>query len=101
MFLDENKGRSQDLVKKLSIKQLRKKESPKDTAIHQDLSKYLTAQDNQISPTSTKPSKALSSHGNLLSLQSQSTMQEWKTFFLFLVLSKQIPKLIIALSWNN
>ena len=50
------------------------------TAVHQGLSKYLTAQDTHISPTSTHHSKTLSSHGNLLSLQSQSKIQEHKTF---------------------
>ena len=70
------------------------------TAVHQGLSKYLTAQDTHISPTSTNHSRTLSSHGNLLSLQSQSRIQEYKTF-LFLVLSKLIQKLVSALSWNN
>ena len=46
------------------------------TAVHQSLSKFLTAQDTHISPTSTKQSRTLSSHGNLIYLQSQSTMQE-------------------------
>ena len=50
------------------------------TAVHQGLSKYLTAQDTHISPTSTNHSRTLSSNGNLLSLQSQSTIQEYKTF---------------------
>ena len=52
----------------------------KGTAVHQGLSKYLTAQDTHISPTSTNHSRTLSSYGNLLSLQSQSTIQEHKTF---------------------
>ena len=50
------------------------------TAVHQGLSKYLTAQDTHISPTSTNQRRTLSSHGNLLSLQSQSTIQEYKTY---------------------
>ena len=50
------------------------------TAVHQGLSKYLTAQDTHISQTSTNHSRTLSSHVNLLSLQSQSTIQECKTF---------------------
>ena len=70
------------------------------TAVHQGLSKYLTAQDTHISPTSSNHSRPLSSHGNLLSLQSQSTIQEYKPF-LCLILSKLIWKLVIALSWNN
>ena len=51
----------------------------KITAVHQGVSKYLTAQDTHISPTSTNRSSTLSSHGNLLSLQSKSTIQEYKT----------------------
>jgi hypothetical protein len=70
------------------------------TAVHQGLSKYLAVQDTHISPTSTNQSRTLSSHGNLLSLQSQSTIQEHKTFSV-LVLSKLIQKLVIALSWSN
>ena len=50
------------------------------TAVHQGLSKYLTAQDAHISPTLSNHSRTLSCHGNLLSLQSQSTIQEYKTF---------------------
>ena len=50
------------------------------TAVQQGLSKYLTAKDTHISPTSTNQSRTLSSHVNLLSLQSQSTIQEYKTF---------------------
>ena len=50
------------------------------TAVHQGLSKYLTAQDTHIILTSTNHSRTLSSHGNILSLQSQSTIQEYKTF---------------------
>ena len=46
------------------------------SAVHQGLSKYLTAQDTHISPTSTNHRRTLSSHGNLLSLQSQSTIQK-------------------------
>ena len=49
------------------------------TAVHQGLSKYLTAQDTHISPTSTNHIRTLSSHGSLLSLQSQSTKQEYET----------------------
>ena len=67
------------------------------TAVHQGLPKYLTAQDTHISPTSSNHSRTLPSHGNLLSLQSQSTIQEYKTF-LFLILSELIRKLVIALS---
>ena len=70
------------------------------TAVHQGLSKNLTAQDTHISTTSTNHSRTLSSHGNLLSLQSQFTIQEYKKN-LFLTLSKLILKLDIALSWNN
>ena len=44
------------------------------------LSKYLAAQDTHISPTSTNHSRSLSSYGNLLSLKSQSTIEEYKTF---------------------
>ena len=50
------------------------------TAVHQNVSKYLTAQDTHISPTLTKNSRTLLRHGNLLSLQSQSTIQEYKAF---------------------
>ena len=48
------------------------------TAVHQGLSKYLTAKDTRISPTLTNHRRTLSSHGNQLSLQSQSTIQEYK-----------------------
>ena len=62
----------------------------KCTAVHQGLSKYLTAQDTHISPTSTNHSRNLSSHGNLLSNHSL----QYKTIklFLFLELSKLIQK---------
>ena len=71
------------------------------TAVHQGLSKYLTAQDTHISQTSSNHRRTLSNHDNLLSLQSQSTIQEYKKKILFLVLSKLIQKLIITLSWSN
>ena len=64
---------------------------PAVTAVHQGLSKYLTAQDTHISTTSTNHSRTLSSHGNLLSLQPQSTIQKYKTFFVPSIV-KTIPK---------
>ena len=70
------------------------------TAIHQGLSKYLTAINSHIIPTSTKYSRTLSSHGNLKSILSQSIMQKIR-LFLCLVLSKLIRKLVIALTWKN
>ena len=51
------------------------------TALHWGLSKYLTAQYTQFSPTPTKHGRPLSSHGKLLYLQSLSTIQEYKFFF--------------------
>ena len=56
------------------------KQQQTHTAVHQGLSKYLTAQDTHVSPTSTNHSRTLSSHGNLLSFESQSTIEEYKTF---------------------
>ena len=53
---------------------------PYETFTHQSLSKYLTAQDTHFSPTITKRCRNMSSHGNLLSLQAQSTIQETKAF---------------------
>ena len=50
-------------------------EQAKLTAVHQGFSKYMTAQDTHISPASTNHHTTLSSHANLLSLQSQSTIQ--------------------------
>ena len=49
-------------------------------ALHQDLSKYLTTQDNHFRPTPSKHNRAMCSHGSLLSLQSWSTIQVNKTF---------------------
>ena len=69
-------------------------------ALHQGFSKYLTVQDTHCSPTPTKHSRTMSSHGNLLSLQSQSTIQESKAF-LCLVLIKFIQKLDVAQSWDQ
>ena len=49
--------------------------------LHYGLSKYPTAQDTHFTSSPTKHSRTLSSHGNLLSLQSQSMKQELKGFF--------------------
>ena len=57
-------------------------EETQPTAVHQGLSKYLNAQETPISPNSTKHSRTLSSHGNLLSIQSQSTIEVYKAFFM-------------------
>ena len=61
------------------------------TAVRQGLSKYLTAQDTHISPTSTKHGRNISIHNKILSLRSQSTIQEYRPFLL-LVLGKLIRK---------
>ena len=69
------------------------------TALHQGLSKYLTAQDTRGTPTLTKHNRTLSRLGNLLPLQPRSTTNVNWVFFLSLVLIKLIKKLDIALSW--
>ena len=47
----------------------------KDTALHESLSKYLTAQDTHGTQTLTKHHRFLSRLGNLLSLQAWYTIQ--------------------------
>ena len=68
-------------------------------ALHTGLSKYLTALDTRVRLTLTKNCRTLARHGNLLSFQSQFTMQVI-CYFLSLMLSKLIIKLDIALSWG-
>ena len=58
------------------------------TALHQGLSKYLTAQDTSCTPTLTKNNSTLSRLGYLLSLQPRFKIR--LNFFLSLVLSKWI-----------
>ena len=60
------------------------------TALHQGLSKYLTAQDTHITPALIKHNRTLAWLGNLLSLQPRSTIQV--NDFLSLVLSELIKK---------
>ena len=66
------------------------------TALHQGLSKNLTAQDTHITPTLTKHKQTLARLGKLLFLQQRSTIQK-NGPFLSLVLSKLFTKLDIAL----
>ena len=67
------------------------------TALHQGLSKCLTAQDTHFSPTPTKHSRTLSSYGNPLAFQSQYTIQVYR-LFLCLGLSIFNQKLDVGIS---
>ena len=72
---------------------------PGVTAVQQGLSKYLTAQDIHISATSTNHSRTPA----MVTYSPSNHSPQYKNIklFLFLVLSKLIQKLVIALSWNN
>ena len=53
---------------------------PHPTALHQGLSKFLTAQDTHSTPTITKHSRTLARIGNLVSLHPGSRIQENRAF---------------------
>ena len=50
------------------------------TALHQSLSKYLTAQDTRGTPTITKHNRTLARLGNLLYIQPRSTIKVNRAF---------------------
>ena len=69
------------------------------TALYHSFSKYLTSQDTRGPPTLTKRNRTLARLGNLLYLQSRSTIKLNMFFFLSVVLCELIKKLDTALNW--